>query len=110
MSIDSHKKRVYDCLAYKGYDRIPIKHCGTNEIDAELFKYFGVNDNDGMLEKIGDDFRGVSPIYKGPELKKYPDGSWEGEWGERYKNVDFGKGVYPEAFFLPFKDVTDVSE
>ena len=30
--------------------------------------------------------------------------------GERYANISFGHGTYPEAVYLPFANVEDVSE
>lgn len=110
MEKQSHRERVLSCLEYRGYDRIPVKHCSTPEIKDELLKYFNFNDYFDVLTKLGNDFEDVGPEYKGPELKKYPDGSWEGLWGERYNNVSFGKGTYPEAVYLPFRDISDVSE
>ncbi|MDY6877382.1 MAG: uroporphyrinogen decarboxylase family protein [Chloroflexota bacterium] len=72
--------------------------------------HFGVSDHIALLESLGDDFRTVGPAWCGPELDTFPDGSWEGWWGERYANISFGAGVYPEAVYLPFKDVKDVDE
>lgn len=105
-----HKERVLGALARKGYDRIPVKHEGTPEINQQLMNYFGVPDHESLLEKVGDDFRYVQPIYCGPELRTFPDGSWEGLWGERYNNISFGEGTYPETVYLPFRDVSDVTE
>ena len=106
----SHRERVLRSLDRRGYDRIPVKHAGTPEIDRELMGYFRVDDREGLLSRLGDDFRYVSPCYVGPELKTFPDGSWEGYWGERYRNVSFGAGVYAEAVHLPYKNVMTVAE
>ena len=62
------------------------------------------------MNTLGDDFRNIGPHYTGPELKKYEDGSREGLWGERYKGISYEGGEYPEAVYLPFKDITDVKE
>ncbi len=104
------KERFYSTIEYRGYDRPPTRHYGTPEIDKELMDFFGVSSYEELQLKVGDDFRTVEPKYIGPELKTFEDGSWEGLWGERYLDYNFGKGTYPEAVYLPFKDVTDVEQ
>ncbi len=104
----SHKTRVLCALTRDGYDRIPIRHHGTPEVDSMLRAHFGVEDPLSLLECLGDDFRTVAPRWMGPKLQQFPDGSWEGWWGERYANVSFGHGTYPEAVYLPFAEVEDV--
>ena len=97
-------------MEYKGYDRPPAKYYGTPEITRELMSYFGISTLEQLQLILGDDFRHVTPRYIGPELKTFEDGSFEGLWGERYTNFDFGKGTYPEATYLPFKDIAMVEE
>ena len=105
------KERFEAIFEYKGeFDIFPATYYGTPEIDQQLMDYFSINSYQELLEMLGDDFRRVGPEYIGPELKKYEDGSWEGLWGERYTNWDFGNGTYPEAVYLPFKDVTNVEQ
>ncbi|MDD3503909.1 MAG: uroporphyrinogen decarboxylase family protein [Eubacteriales bacterium] len=104
------KERFYSCLNYQGYDRPPTKFYGTPEITAELMKYFNTNNYIELLEILGDDFRQVEPRYIGPELKQFPDGSWEGLYGERYVNYPFAGGTYPEAIYLPYAEIEDMSE
>jgi uroporphyrinogen decarboxylase len=82
--------------------------------------YFGVSSHEDLQLKLGDDFRSVEPVFVGPadrdrgydihEQRALADGSWPGLWGERYINYSFGGGTYPEACFLPFKDVEDVEQ
>lgn len=105
-----HKERVISTLQRKGYDRIPVKHHGTPEVDAMLMKHFNVTDNLELITALGDDFRLIDAPWKGPPLKHYADGSWEGWWGERYANISFGYGTYPEAVYLPFADVDNVTD
>ena len=106
----NHKERVLNALDRRGYDRIPVKHEGTPEIDQILMETLSVADHNTLLERLGDDFRTVGPVWCGPELRVFPDGSWEGWWGERYNEISFGEGTYPEAVYLPFENVTDVAE
>ncbi|MDF1513936.1 MAG: uroporphyrinogen decarboxylase family protein [Anaerolineae bacterium] len=106
----NHKERVYSALQRKGYDRIPVKHQGTPEADEVLMQYFGISDQLDLLTAVGDDFRSIVTPWIGPELKTHADGSWDGWWGERYANISFGHGTYPEAVYLPFADVEDVAD
>ena len=50
----------------------------------------------------------MEPIYCGPELRTFPDGSIEGYFGERYKYAQFENGKYLEACYLPFAGVHDL--
>ncbi|NLE44862.1 MAG: hypothetical protein GX620_09090 [Chloroflexi bacterium] len=104
------RERVLAAFERRGYDRIPVKHEGTPEVNRQLMDYFGVNGHDALLERLGDDFRYVQANWSGPDLRTFPDGSWEGLWGERYADLSFGDGVYPEAVYLPFEHVTRVAE
>ena len=104
------KERFSSALQYKGFDRPPTTFYATPEIGRDLMDYFKVDNYEQLQLRLGDDFRKVEPKYTGPELKTFEDGSWEGWWGERYNNVSFGHGTYPEAVYLPFKDVTEVEE
>jgi uroporphyrinogen decarboxylase len=114
------KERFYSTIHYQGYDRPPTKHYGTPEINKELMDHFGLVSHEDLQLKLGDDFRSVEPAYVGPsdrdggyeirEEQASADGSWPGLWGERYINYSFGGGTYPEACYLPFKDMTSVEE
>ena len=59
---------------------------------------------------MGDDFRYVEPVYCGPDLKTFPDGSIEGYFGERYKYACFEAGRYLEACYLPFAGVNRLED
>jgi len=106
----THRERVLSSLARTGYDRIPVKHEGTPEINALLMEHFGVADHEQLLQVLGDDFRYAAPIYRGPELRTFPDGGAEGLWGERYTPQGYGGGAYLEASYLPFAGVNSLHE
>jgi len=95
------RQRVLSCLERKEYDRIPVKHEGTPEVNASLMKHFGLSNMEQLLRVLGDDFRYVAPEYCGPELRTFPDGSVEGYWGERYIYAEFGGGRYLESCYQP---------
>ena len=104
------RERVLGAFNRTGYDRIPIKHEGTPEINRMIMNHFGITNMEQLLRVVGDDFRYVEPLYVGPELKKYPDGSVEGYWGERYKYAEFEGGKYLEASYLPFANIHSPSD
>lgn len=101
------RQRFLSAMQYQGYDRPPTKHYGTPEINRQLMDYFGISTHEQLQIKLGDDFRHIGPAYIGPELRTFPDGTWEGLWGERYTHYSFGEGTYPEAVYLPFRDVRE---
>jgi uroporphyrinogen decarboxylase len=72
--------------------------------------HFGLTNMEQLLRVVGDDFRYVEPVYCGPELRKFPDGSVEGYFGERYKYAKFEGGKYLEASYLPFAGVNSLDE
>ncbi len=89
----------------RGYGRIPVQHEGTPEVNHITMEHFGLKNMEQLLRVVGDDFRYVKPIYRGPELRKFPDGSVEGYFGERYKYAEFEGGKYLETCHLPFAGV-----
>lgn len=89
----------------KGFDRIPVKHEGTPEVNRMIMDHFGLKNMEQLLRVVGDDFRYVEPVSCGPELKTFPDGSVEGYFGEHYKYAEFEAGKYLEASYLPFAGV-----
>jgi uroporphyrinogen decarboxylase len=101
----THRDRVLSSLNRTGYDRIPVKHEGTPEVNKMLMEHFGLSNMEQLLRVVGDDFRYVEPVYCGPELKTFPDGSIEGYFGEHYRYAEFEAGRYLEACYLPFAGV-----
>ena len=104
------RERVLSAFNRTGYDRIPVKHEGTPEINQMIMDHFGLTNLEQLLRVVGDDFRYVDPIYIGPELRKFEDGSVEGYWGERYKYAEFEGGKYLEASYLPFANISSVGD
>jgi len=104
------RERVISSLQHQSYDRIPVKHEGTPEVNQMLMEHFGLSNSEQLLRVLGDDFRYVEADYIGPELRTFPDGSVEGYWGERYKYAQFEDGQYLEAVHLPFANVTSLGD
>jgi uroporphyrinogen decarboxylase len=102
------RQRVLNAFTRQGYDRIPVKHEGTPEVNRMLMEHFGLSNLEQLLRVLGDDFRYVEPIYCGPELRTFPDGSVEGYFGERYRYAQFEAGRYLEACYLPYAGVNAI--
>ncbi len=99
------RERVLSAFERRGYDRLPVKHEGTPEINRMLMEHFGLVNQEQLLLMLGDDFRYVEPPYIGPELRTFPDGSVEGYWGEHYRYAEFAGGRYLESCHQPFAGV-----
>ena len=104
------RERVLSAYKRTGYDRIPIKHEGTPEINHLIMQHFGLTNMNQVLKVVGDDFRYVEAEYKGPELKTFQDGSFEGYWGERYKYMQFGTGRYMESCYQPYAGIETLDQ
>lgn len=100
------RERLRAALDRRRPDRLPVFYQGTPEVDAALRARLGLASQEALLTALGQDMRHVGPRYCGPELRTWPDGSREGLWGERYRDVPYGDGLgtYPEASFLPFAE------
>ncbi len=99
------RQRVLSALNRTGYDRIPVKHEGTPEVNQMIMGHFGLTNMEQLRLVIGDDFRYIEPVYIGPELKKFDDGTMEGYWGERYGYMEYEDGKYLESFYQPYAGI-----
>jgi uroporphyrinogen decarboxylase len=111
------RQRVLNALTYAGCDRLPTFYQATPEFDAELKQHLDIvatagdlTPDDALDAVLGVDMKEVAPRYIGPELRRFPDGSWEGVFGERYNNIPYEMGTYPEAVYLPYAGIDDVAE
>jgi uroporphyrinogen decarboxylase len=104
------KERVLSALAYRGCDRLPTFYQCTPEFDAELKSCLGATGDWELEAALGVDMKDVGPRYSGPERRTFSDGSWEGVYGERYNNLPYEHGTYPEAVYLPYAGITGLDE
>ena len=105
------RERFDATMNYTLPDRPLLKPlCFQPYVLEALFKDMGITTLDEFQLRVGEDFRHISPLYTGPEMKRYEDGSYDSLWGERYKRLPFGNGTYEEPVFQPFKDIETLSE
>ena len=103
------KERVMRVFAHQEPDRVPINYFANPGIDAKLKKYFGLakDDNEGLREILGVDFRGVGAPYKGPRLHRPVEGrSVDPLWGIRRRWIEHETGGYWDYCDFPLKDAT----
>jgi hypothetical protein len=71
------RERVLGAYNRMCYDRIPLKHEGTPEINQLIMDYFGLTNMEQVLRVVGDDFRYVEPLYIGPVFKNFLIAAWK---------------------------------
>jgi uroporphyrinogen decarboxylase len=114
------KDRVLNSLNRKSIDRIPVFATVTPQIGDRLCDVYDLsrmeNVKSGMrqriiycevLNQLGNDCVGVAACYPGDFIQKsHPDGSFEDEWGIRWKN----NGIYDEMVFHPLFEIEEKSD
>lgn len=104
------KERVLTTFACQEPDRIPIDYLCNPGIDERLKKHFNLkpDDNEGLYEILGVDFRGVWVPYIGPRLHDEIQGRqvWP-DWGIRTRWIEHGSGGYWDFCDFPLKDADE---
>jgi uroporphyrinogen decarboxylase len=120
------KERVRLSLNWQEPDRVPIQVYLTPEMEQRLNRHFtstaGVaassqiepgimaTSNEVVLRKLGVDFRGVWPAYRGQRQPPH-DGLTFDEWGTGYRHVSNpSAGTYDEAVVLPLADLQTMDD
>lgn len=95
-------------------DRVPLDIWATAEVWARLRAYLGTKDVRAIRERLHlDGFAGVAPIYVGPPIPTYQDGTVEDYWGIRSRPQTYATGTYlemchhPLAFAQTVRDLED---
>ncbi|MDD3366834.1 MAG: uroporphyrinogen decarboxylase family protein [Sphaerochaetaceae bacterium] len=92
------RERVLAVCTRKDPDRIPL-WCGASpEFIAKALAYTGVRSEEKFLQLIGDDFRRVYSIYRGPEVELANDATWCSPFGVQRHGYGYGQPmVHPLA-------------
>lgn len=87
-------------------DRVPMDYWGTEEASKRLMRHIGCRTRREALRKLHIDYVvRVKPRYSGPSLPRMTD-----EFGRRFRNVDYGTGVYRECVHFPLAGFRSVDE
>lgn len=105
------RERVVTTLACQEADRVPINYSANPEIDLRLKQHFGLkaNDDEGLLQALGVDFRGIWAPYIGPKIHAdIPErGVLVDDWGMHRRWVANESGGYWDYCDWPLKDATE---
>jgi uroporphyrinogen decarboxylase len=101
------KDRVLNAVNRNKNDRIPLFYRDVPEVDRRLRDELEVTTRDQLLEKLGIDFRWISPAYIGPDLGAPESGRIRNIFGIEYIARNAGKGAYWEPEKFPLEKVED---
>ena len=103
------KERVLTAFALQEPDRVPINYLTNAGIDRRLKEHFGLDhdDDEGLRQVLGVDFRGVGAPYVGPKLHKDVPGRQVGIWGIHRRWIEHETGGYWDYCDFPLKDATE---
>ncbi len=100
------KERWLAVLNREPVDRVPTDYWATEEASAKLRDFLGCATTDEVYEQLHiDKVVDVLGQYVGPEL-----GEDEDEFGCRFRDVDYGTGVYRESIHYPLAEFNSVAE
>ncbi|MBN1676678.1 MAG: hypothetical protein JXR37_36880 [Kiritimatiellae bacterium] len=107
----SSKHRVLMTFAHQEADRVPVDYSANPGIDARLKEHFGLagNDDEGLRQALGVDFRSVRARYGGPRLHEdIPErGVHVDIWGIHRRKVGHGTGYYWDYCDFPLRHATE---
>ncbi|TRZ86238.1 uroporphyrinogen-III decarboxylase-like protein [bacterium] len=87
-------------------DRVPMDYWATDEATARIMKHLGCRTKWEMFRRLHIDVEvRVKPRYAGPKLPRLADA-----FGRRFRNVDYGTGVYRECVHYPLAGYASVAE
>jgi uroporphyrinogen decarboxylase len=102
------KERVLTAFAHQEPDRVPINYMANPGIDRRLKQHFGLDeqDDEGLRQALGVDFRSVGVPYTGPKLHKdVPDRQID-MWGIHRRWIEHDTGGYWDYCDFPLREAT----
>ena len=102
------KERVLTAFAMEKPDRVPMNYSANTEIDHKLKRHFAlsVDDTEGLLCKLGVDFRSIGAPYVGPELHESTEEIKRDYWGICRRWVEHESGGYWDYCEWPLKNAS----
>jgi uroporphyrinogen decarboxylase len=101
------RQRVHLAFARQQPDRVPIQYLDNPGLRQRLKTHFGLTatDDEGLLLRLGTDFRGIWPAYRGPRLHpEIPDRHVDPVWGTRTRWIAHQSGGYWDYCDYPLMD------
>jgi len=112
-NVMSSKERVLTTFAHQEADRVPIDYSANPGIDGRLKAHYGLkpNDNEGLRQALGVDFRYVGAPYVGPHPHQAVLGRAGKDvkvdiWGIHRRWVEHETGGYWDYCDFPLQDAT----
>lgn len=100
------KERWLAVLKRRKPDRVPMDYWATEEVTKGLMQYLGCKSTKEMYECLHiDAVISVEPKYVGPPISDDAD-----IYGCRYKNMEYGTGVYRECIYHPLAKYKTLGE
>lgn len=100
------KERWLAVLNHEKPDRVPMDYWATNEVTQKLMKDLSCQSQFELMQKLHVDIPiSPSPTYIGPPLPANTD-----VFGVKYRDIDYGTGVYQESINAPLAAYTSVEE
>jgi uroporphyrinogen decarboxylase len=100
------RERWQAVFARQTPDRLPMDYWGTDEATASLLKHLGCASKEEALKTLNVDYVvKIAPRYSGPILPPDTD-----VFGRKFRDVDYGSGVYRECVHHPLADVKSVAD
>jgi len=102
------RDRVITAFAHKVPDRVPIDYHANTEIDLRFKAHFNLapDDREGLLQKIGVDFRHAYAPFVGPDLHHPPQDTRVNMWGATMKWIEHAAGGYWDYDGWPLANAT----
>jgi uroporphyrinogen decarboxylase len=102
------KDRVLTAFARQEPDRVPINYHANPDIDRRLKQHFGLrrDDDEGLRQALGVDFRSVSAPYVGPKLHQDVPERRVDVWGVYSRWVEHESGGYWDFCDFPLRHAT----
>ena len=117
----NYLQRWKNTIERKSVDRLPRFYLGTQEFTDSLMAHmkmdlddilYNVFDIDYRFQNDGCEGKSWEPVYIGPELKTYEDGTFDNIWGSRQRKQfhQDGKGSYIETIAFALANASTVAE
>ncbi len=105
----SSKERVLTTFHLQEPDRVPVDYLYNAAIDRRLKEYYKLsqNDNEGLRQILGVDFRTIEAPYVGPKLYKDEKDIQIDNWGRRRRWVEHEWGGYWDWCNWPLTNATE---